>query len=126
MVETFRQSFDVAVYSVMWMGSWILITIPEGIQPKILPSTIAGHLTTYTYPGRPGDNQLRQAAHRAVIPTETTCDESDYRPVLRPGVMVSCRAAGDNELLTTTGVPVKHPNGKKHVTVATYEFPLGE
>lgn len=30
-VETFRQNFDIAVYSVMWMGSWILITIPEGV-----------------------------------------------------------------------------------------------
>lgn len=125
-VEAFQQDFGVSVFSVMWMGSWFLITIPNEIQPKLLPSKISGLLATYSYPGATGNHQLQQAAYRAVVPTQTVRGETDYQPILRPGVMVSCGTAGNNELFTTAGVPVKDQDGKKWVTVTTHGFPLGE
>lgn len=39
--------------------------------------------------------------------------------MLRPGVIVSCGAAGSDGLRAATGAPVKDRNGKQYVTVSS-------
>jgi hypothetical protein len=96
--------------------------VPPGTNREDVPASVLGLLCSYSFPDPVSH---KEAAPRTEQHMGRILDDSNYCRSLRPGVMLSCGASTSNELLTSSGVPVKR-NDEHFVTVASHGFPLGE
>ncbi|MCJ1347528.1 hypothetical protein MMC31_005753 [Peltigera leucophlebia] len=73
-----------------------------------------------------GEEAIEEKALGIKLPSGRLYDDAVYDDKLRPGVMFAGKGMSESELLTTSGVCVKSPSGKKYITCATHGFPGGK
>ncbi|KAI5780476.1 hypothetical protein EDC01DRAFT_730687 [Geopyxis carbonaria] len=121
-----RYRFNVEILSILWTGNRYLITVPGVTEIRRLPENMMGLLITYKY-ADDEDRISAVVAHRKLA--NVVRDDTDYTPHLRPGVMMSCETDDGQELLMTSGIPVRDPqDGQVYITTTTHNktFPPGE
>ncbi|KAI9764730.1 MAG: hypothetical protein M1840_008122 [Geoglossum simile] len=129
--ETVRKIFDeldnrgINAIRVQWLGVRFLAFVkgePSKGWAGRFPRRVNGILITYIF----GDISGSICAQRVKSPVVGDPDNSNYSPSLRPGMMISSGSGPDQtELLSTSGVCVRSPSGKKYITCASHGFPLG-
>ena len=108
---------------IQWTGYYFLaIGRQEPIADwrKILPWTVNDVRIGYMFK----DPLLQEKALRRKVPSGRSSDDVEYTD-LRPGLMVASKLDPANDFLTTSGVCVQSPLGKKYITVAKHGFPAG-
>ncbi|KAL8868683.1 MAG: hypothetical protein Q9174_004831 [Haloplaca sp. 1 TL-2023] len=115
--------------SIQWIGIGFLLLFSDEPTPgwkEQLPSEINGLYVGYII----GEEVREEKAKRRKVPQGADKDDSAYND-LRPGIVVSGKPdfptphLQNAEILSTSGVCVKSPNGSKSITVASHGFPLG-
>jgi hypothetical protein len=110
--------------SLEWMG-WCFFAYPDadgfGDSKRIYPRRVDDLAMKYIFEKEPTSAK----ALRRTLPDSGARDNSDYFPSLRPGVRLAHPVEEGIEILTSSGVCLQSPTGKKYITVASHGFPEG-
>lgn len=124
LLQTLKK-YNVGIDRVQWIG-WSILALarkaPSGDWRKTLPWTINGIRIGYVF----GDESHQEMAMRKQAPTTMTRDDSIYTH-MRPGVMVAATVRENPflEELSTAGICLLSPSGKRYLTVASHAFQAG-
>ena len=130
-LETFQKLFKLfdslgaKFHRIQWVG-WQFLALglrePYPDWKQRLPFTVNNVRIGYIF----GEQTMQEKALRRKVPAGRVPDNEAYAE-LRPGILVASRSSGheDNDDMTTSGVCLKSPSGKKYITVATQGFPGG-
>ena len=131
-LQTFKKVYEaldkhnIFLTRLQWVG-WRFLGFLSGGAPSDwsskFPALINGVTIGYIF----GEEAIEEKALRTKVPSGRLYDDAVYGDELRPGVMFAGKAGmSELELLTTSGVCVKSPSGKKYITCATHGFPGGK
>jgi hypothetical protein len=95
-------------YGVRWYAE--VISVIDGLQ---MPSTICGLILMWEV-----FSDFGELARRSIILDKQNVDSTSYKPMLRPGVLLKSSTGTG----TTSGIPLKGPDGKRWFTVAHHGF----
>ena len=130
-LETFKKLFDffdlldANIQRLQWIG-WCFLALgpsePHGDWKKRLPFTVNNIVIGYIF----GEQAMHEKALRRKLPLGRIPDGEAYES-LRPGVMVASQSLGneDYDVMTTSGICLQSPSGRKYITVAKHGFPGG-
>lgn len=130
-VRVFRE-LEIKIRDIFWFGGFWQITIPDGTNIKLVPSSIASSPAFYRTISEAPDPD--PAALRSKPPQGVEYDDTTHttapNALLRPGIMLSSSVRtitrnGKNEesfKTTTSGVLVANLKGQISITVATHGF----
>lgn len=131
-LETFKKVFEaldergIHLTRLQWVG-WRFLGFLSGDSPSDWKSTFPALINGLTMGYLFGEEAIEEKASRIKVPSGRLYDDAVYGDNLRPGVMFAGKEGMlDSELLTTSGVCVKSPSGKKYITCATHGFPGGK
>ncbi|MCJ1397128.1 hypothetical protein MMC11_000320 [Xylographa trunciseda] len=113
----------IPITNLQWVG-WCLLAFPEadsfGNSRKLYPGKVNNVYIGYIFE----KGQVDDKALRRMLPTGRAPDNSKYSS-LRPGVVLASATINGQELVTSSGVCVQSPQGKKYITIASHGFPGG-
>ena len=126
------QELKIKVRDIFWFGGFWQITIPDGTDIKLLPSSIASNPAFYRTKSEapnPDPEALRSKPPQGVEYDDTTYTTAP-NALLRPGIMLSSSVRtiirnGESEesfKTTTSGILVTNRKGQMFITVATHGF----
>lgn len=129
-VRLFRD-LSIKIRDIFWFGGFWQLTVPDGTDMKLLPSSIASSPAFYRTISEASDPDL--AALRSKPPQDVEYDNTRYTispNALRPGIMLSSsihfitRNGKSEETFktTTSGILVTNRKGEIFITVATNGF----
>ena len=122
---TLLDSLDAQIHRLQWIG-WSFLALgakePFADWRHRLPCQINGIYVGYIF----GEQTVQENALRRKLPAGRIPDNEAYTD-LRPGVMVASAdpESEDHDVMTTSGICLQSPSGKKYLTVAKYGFPGG-
>ena len=131
-LQAFQQVFDLLdslnanIDRIQWIGSSFLALAaqaPDADWRTRLPFLINKIRIGYIF----GERVMQEKAFRRKVPEGREVDNGAYDQ-LRPGLMIASRAItveDDYDVMTTSGICLQSPSGKKYVTVAKHGFPGG-
>ncbi len=126
------QELKIKIRDIFWFGGFWQITIPDGTDIKLLPSSIASNPAFYRTMSEAPDPD--PAALKSRPPQGVEYDDTMYttapNSLLRPGIMLSSSVRiilrnGKSEescKTTTSGILVTNRKGQIFITVATHGF----
>lgn len=130
-LETFQQLFGLfdslgaKIHRLQWIG-WCFLALgasePYADWRARLPFVVNGIRMGYVF----GEQTVHEKALRRKLPADRIPDDEAYID-LRPGVMIASKTSGheNSDVMTTSGVCLQSPSGKKYITVAKHGFPGG-
>lgn len=131
-LETFKKVFEaldergIHLTRLQWVG-WRFLGFLSDIAPSDWSSTFPALINGVTIGYLFGEEAIEEKTLRIQVPSGRSSDDAVYGDKLRPGVMFAGKVGmSESELLTTSGVCVRSPSGKKYITCATHGFPGGK
>ncbi|CAF9931446.1 MAG: hypothetical protein HETSPECPRED_007872 [Heterodermia speciosa] len=131
-MQTFQQLYDLFdslnanINRIQWIGSCFLALAAEAPYPdwrSRLPFAVNKIRIGYIF----GEQAVHEKAVRRKVPAGREIDKEAYSQ-LRPGLMIASGAISgedNSDVMTTSGICLQSPSGKKYITVAKHGFPGG-
>ena len=118
------KGMGIALVALQWRMDYFLVEVdgqPENQWDLRFPCTINKLYVGYLF----GEVFKMSSALQLKEPTNAEPDDTSYKALLRPGMMISGVSDDGMELLTTSGICVKSPAGEQFVTCAAHGFASG-